>query len=220
MSYYILTYLHSFICGILFERHREKSEAMKEITSLPELERLIAGVPKAYLLVFKKGTGVSDCAYSSLMEAAKQTNQKDVYFVDAPKYPEVHQHYRVTSAPSLLVFEKGQLKDIVKGCLDTQYYKQLFENAVYAQKAQQSNQQKSVTVYSTPSCPWCNTLKSFLRKNGIVFTDIDVSRDPEAARQMVAATGQQGVPQANIGGDWVVGFDQQKIKRLLNIQTS
>jgi hypothetical protein len=36
---------------------------------------------------------------------------------------------------------------------------------------------------------------------------------------MVSATGQQGVAQANIGGDWVVGFDQMKIKRLLNLQT-
>ncbi|HDP75575.1 MAG TPA: NrdH-redoxin [Bacteroidales bacterium] len=108
---------------------------------------------------------------------------------------------------------------MVKGCHDTQFYKQLFENAVYQQKVQNTPQQKSVTVYSTPSCPWCNTLKSFLRKNGIVFTDIDVSRDHEAARQMVVATGQQGVPQANIGSEWVVGFDQQKIKRLLNIQT-
>lgn len=192
---------------------------MKEVKTLNEFTELIKKNDKAYLLVYKKGTGVSDCAYSALNEAAIAVNMNNVFYVDAPNYPEIHKHYGVTSAPTLLVFENGQLKDMVKGCHDTQFYKQLFENAVYQHKAQSNPQQKSVTVYSTPTCPWCNTLKSFLRKNGIVFTDIDVSRDQEAARQMVAATGQQGVPQANIGGEWVVGFDQQKIKRLLNIQT-
>jgi len=192
---------------------------MKEVKSLSEFKEQLDKSEKAYLLVYKKGSGVSDCAYSALAEAASNTNTKSIFYVDAPNYPEIHTHYKITSAPSLLVFEKGELKDTVKGCHDVQFYKQLFENAVYAQKAKAGNQQKSVTVYSTPTCPWCNTLKSFLRKNGIIFTDIDVSRDHEAARQMVAATGQQGVPQANIGGEWVVGFDQQKIKRLLNIQT-
>ncbi|HOK62176.1 MAG TPA: thioredoxin family protein [Tenuifilum sp.] len=192
---------------------------MREITKLTEFTEQIKGKERAYLLVFKKGTGVSDCAFSAVNEAVNTTRMDNVFYVDAPTYPEIHKYYGVTSAPSLLVFEKGQLKDMVKGCHDTQFYKQLFENAVFQQRVQNSTQQKSVTVYSTPTCPWCNTLKSFLRKNGIVFTDIDVSRDHEAARQMVSATGQQGVPQANIGGEWVVGFDQQKIKRLLNIQT-
>jgi glutaredoxin-like YruB-family protein len=192
---------------------------MKEVTTLNEFTEQLKGTDKAYLLVFKKGTGVSDCAFSAVQEATTTTNTGNVFYVDAPNYPEIHKYYGVTSAPSLLVFEKGQLKDMVKGCHDSQFYKQLFENAGYQKRAPNAPQQKSVTVYSTPTCPWCNTLKSFLRKNGIIFTDIDVSRDQEAARQMVSATGQQGVPQANIGGEWVVGFDQQKIKRLLNIQT-
>lgn len=196
-----------------------KNEGMNEVKFLAEFTERIKTTDKAYLLVYKKGTGVSDCAFSALQEAAKAVKTNNIFFVDAPANPEIHKHYGVTSAPSLLIFEKGQLKDMVKGCHDTQFYKQLFENAVFQQKVQNNQQQKSVTVYSTPSCPWCNTLKSFLRKNGIAFSDIDVSRDQEAARQMVTATGQQGVPQANIGGEWVVGFDQQRIKRLLNIQT-
>lgn len=192
---------------------------MNEVKTLAEFTERLKGTDKAYLLVFKKGTGVSDCAFSAVKDAASAVKVQNVMCVDAPNYPEIHKYYGVTTAPSLLIFEKGQLKDMVKGCHDVQFYRQLFENAVYQQRTSTTHQQKSVTVYSTPTCPWCNTLKSFLRKNGIVFTDIDVSHDPEAARQMVAATGQQGVPQANIGGEWVVGFDQQKIKRLLNIQT-
>ncbi len=192
---------------------------MKEAKALKELQELLSNKTKAYLLVYKKGNAVNDCAFSTLKEVSENSQKYEIYYVDAPRFPEIHQHYGITSAPSLLVFERGVLKDVIKGCHDKQFFTQLFENAVYAQRVKDNPQQKSVTVYSTPSCPWCNTLKSFLRKNSIAFTDIDVSRDHEAARQMVAATGQQGVPQANIGGEWVVGFDQQKIKRLLNIQT-
>ncbi|HPD96298.1 MAG TPA: glutaredoxin domain-containing protein [Tenuifilaceae bacterium] len=191
---------------------------MKEVKTLSEFKQHIDKTDKAYLLVFKKGTGVSDCAYRTLQDASNSANIKNIYFVNAPEYPEIHKHYEITTAPSLLIFDKGELKDVIKGCHDESFYKQLFENAVYAQKASNSNQQKSVTVYSTPTCSWCNALKSFLRKNGVAFSDIDVSRNQDAARQMVSATGQQGVPQTNIGGEWVVGFDQAKIKRLLNIQ--
>lgn len=191
---------------------------MKEVKTLSEFKQHIDKIDKAYLLVFKKGTGVSDCAYRTLQDASNSANIKNIYFVNAPEYPEIHKHYEITTAPSLLVFDKGELKNAIKGCHDESFYKQLFENAVYAQKVSKGNQQKSVTVYSTPTCSWCNALKSFLRKNGVAFSDIDVSRNQDAARQMVSATGQQGVPQTNIGGEWVVGFDQAKIKRLLNIQ--
>ncbi|HRX31377.1 MAG TPA: glutaredoxin domain-containing protein [Tenuifilaceae bacterium] len=191
---------------------------MKEVKTLSEFKQHIDKTDKAYLLVFKKGTGVSDCAYRTLQDASNSANIKNIYFVNAPEYPEIHKHYEIITAPSLLIFDRGELKDVIKGCHDESFYKQLFENAVYAQKASSSNQQKSVTVYSTPTCSWCNALKSFLRKNGVAFSDIDVSRNQDAARQMVSATGQQGVPQTNIGGEWVVGFDQAKIKRLLNIQ--
>ncbi|MBU2554283.1 MAG: NrdH-redoxin, partial [Bacteroidetes bacterium] len=72
--------------------------------------------------------------------------------------------------------------------------------------------------YSTPSCSWCNTLKTHLKKNGIRFTDIDVSRDQKAAEAMVHRSGQQGVPQTDINGEMIVGFDKARINTLLGIQ--
>ncbi|MBT3242028.1 MAG: glutaredoxin family protein [Bacteroidetes bacterium] len=76
---------------------------------------------------------------------------------------------------------------------------------------------KSVTVYSTPACSWCTTLKTYLRKNKIRFTDVDISRDPKLGQELVARTGQQGVPQTEINGQWVVGFNQTRINELLEI---
>jgi glutaredoxin-like YruB-family protein len=59
-----------------------------------------------------------------------------------------------------------------------------------------------VNVYTTPSCGYCHQVKEYLRERGISFREFDVSRDREAAEQMVALTGQMGVPVITIDGRW------------------
>jgi len=77
--------------------------------------------------------------------------------------------------------------------------------------------QPRVIVFSTPTCSFCNMAKKYFREKGIKFKDVDVSRDPIAARDMVRRSGQQGVPVIDIGGKIVVGFDRPKIDRYLGI---
>lgn len=72
-----------------------------------------------------------------------------------------------------------------------------------------------VIVYSTPACPWCDRLKSWLKENRVEFKDIDVARDEKAAQEMVKKSGQMGVPVTDIDGNIVVGFDIKKLKELL-----
>ncbi len=74
-----------------------------------------------------------------------------------------------------------------------------------------------VVVFSTPSCPHCRTAKQYLKKKGIRFTNVDVSRDQRAARDMQRISGQQGVPVITVGGRPIVGFDRDKIDKLLGI---
>lgn len=77
--------------------------------------------------------------------------------------------------------------------------------------------QPRVIVFSTPTCSFCNMAKKYFRNNRIKFRDVDVSRDPAAARDMVRRSGQQGVPVIDIGGKVVVGFDRNKINKYLGI---
>ncbi len=77
---------------------------------------------------------------------------------------------------------------------------------------------KRVIVFSTPTCPHCNSAKRYLRERGIPFRDVDVSRDPAAARDMIRRSGQQGVPVIDIGGKIVVGFNKAEVDRLLGLQ--
>jgi glutaredoxin-like YruB-family protein len=80
--------------------------------------------------------------------------------------------------------------------------------------------QPRVIIFSTPTCSFCNMAKKYFREKGIKFKDVDVSRDPVAARDMVRRSGQQGVPVIDIGGKIVVGFDRVKINKYLGITHS
>jgi len=75
-----------------------------------------------------------------------------------------------------------------------------------------------VKVYSTPTCPYCVTLKEFLKDNGIDFEDIDVSQDKVQLDEMIRKSGQMGVPVISIEDKTIVGFDREKITQLLNIK--
>lgn len=75
-----------------------------------------------------------------------------------------------------------------------------------------------VKVYSGPACPYCFTLKEFLKEHGIEFEDIDVSQNQQALDEMVKKSGQMGVPVVEIDDQIVVGFDKEKISQLLNIK--
>ena len=75
----------------------------------------------------------------------------------------------------------------------------------------------SVKLYTTPVCPYCQSLKNFLGENKIVFKEIDVSKDEQALQEMIKNSGQYSVPVLNIDGQIVVGFDREKICQLLKI---
>ncbi len=75
-----------------------------------------------------------------------------------------------------------------------------------------------VKVYSTPTCPYCVTLKKFLKEKGVDFADIDVSADEKELQQMIDKSGQMGVPVVDIDGKIVIGFNRDKILELLNIK--
>ncbi|TET84228.1 MAG: NrdH-redoxin [Candidatus Nealsonbacteria bacterium] len=75
-----------------------------------------------------------------------------------------------------------------------------------------------VKIFLTPSCPYCFTLKEFLKEHNIKFKEIDVSKDEKAREEMIKKTGKMEVPVVEIDGQIVVGFDKKKICKLLNIK--
>ena len=74
----------------------------------------------------------------------------------------------------------------------------------------------SVKVYSTPTCPWCTMAKQYLSSRNINYEDLDVSKDRNAAAEMVQKSGQRGVPVLDIDGNIIVGFDKDKIDSFIS----
>ncbi|MCB4791603.1 MAG: NrdH-redoxin [Elusimicrobia bacterium] len=75
-----------------------------------------------------------------------------------------------------------------------------------------------IKVYSTSTCPYCATVKEFLKKNNVLFEDINIGNDAQKAREMMDKSGQLGVPVIDIDGKIIIGFDKEEIKKELNIK--
>jgi glutaredoxin-like YruB-family protein len=73
----------------------------------------------------------------------------------------------------------------------------------------------AITVYSTPTCPYCRQVKEYLASRGVAFDDRDVSRDAAAAEEMVRLSGQQGVPVTVVDGAVIVGYDRPRLDAAL-----
>lgn len=74
-----------------------------------------------------------------------------------------------------------------------------------------------VEIYSTPTCHFCQMAKTFFKENGVEYTDYDVSTDEAKRAEMIERTGQMGVPVIVIGEEMMVGFNEDKLKELLNV---
>lgn len=192
---------------------------MKEVNSYNDLIAEIAGRDKGFLLLFKKGSEKSDCAFDNISEAGKYVKNLSLLYADVTHVRDIHERFEITTVPSLLEFRKEEFVRVIKGCNEATYYKAVFEDSVYhAETKIDGKRPVRITIYSTPGCSWCNTLKAYLKQHNIAYTDIDVSRDQKLAEALIKRSGQMGVPQTDINGEIIVGFNKPRINELLGIR--
>ncbi len=195
---------------------------MKQIGSLKELKEAATITEHLWLLLYKKDSEQSECAYKNFETAIRQAvkNEKDTayYATDVQIVRDIHPEYGVTSVPVLLYFEKGELRNLIKGCHRPEQFNVIFDrsSAVISVPGNKKLQPR-VTVFTTPTCTWCHTIKRHLQEHGVSYREIDVSKDQKAAEEMVRRSGQQGVPQTDINGEIIVGFDKTRINTLLGL---
>ena len=77
---------------------------------------------------------------------------------------------------------------------------------------------QKVTIYSTPTCPWCQKAKRFLQENGVAFEDKDVASDLAARQEMIQKSRQMGVPVIDIDGEIILGFKEPLLREKLLAQ--
>ncbi len=187
-----------------------------KVRDLAELKSFLRGKDKKFILFVKEGSNASKCALDHLQEVAED---EPLYVVNVASSKDIHPHFEVNSVPTFLIWEDDRIKNKVKGCQSPVFYKKLIAGEGTTVKGANGKPQKRVIVYSTPSCPYCNKLKQYLNKHGIRYTDVNVAANPQAAEEMVRKSGQRGVPQTDINGQIIIGFDVPKISRLLEIPT-
>ncbi len=189
---------------------------LTKVSDFNDWQKRSASHKRHFLLFTKEGSANGSCAEGHL---AGIEGDFPVFVVDVARTRDIHPRLGVTSIPTLVVMEDGKVRNMIKGCQSPAYYEKVLRGEGSGIRRQEAKPQKRVTVYSTPSCPYCNKLKQYLNKHGIRYTDINVAANKQAADEMVRRSGQRGVPQTDINGKIIIGFDVPKISRMLDIPT-
>jgi glutaredoxin 3 len=75
----------------------------------------------------------------------------------------------------------------------------------------------NVVVYTMHGWSGCHHAKEFLSRNGVQFTERNVSEDLKA-REELLAMGFRAVPVIKVDSQTILGFDPQKLKPLLGLK--
>jgi glutaredoxin-like YruB-family protein len=76
----------------------------------------------------------------------------------------------------------------------------------------------TVKMFTTPTCGYCRQAKDFFNDNNVSFSEVDVTKDQVALRDMADRSGQMGVPVIDVDGEIVIGFDRERLAQLLEIK--
>lgn len=78
---------------------------------------------------------------------------------------------------------------------------------------------KPIFIYSTPTCHFCHMAKEFFNANNIQYTDYNVAEDSAKRDEMISLTKQMGVPVIKIDDTFVIGFNEQKLRAILGMDS-
>lgn len=72
-----------------------------------------------------------------------------------------------------------------------------------------------VKVYTTPTCPWCVKVKTYLKSKNVPYVEVNVAADEKAQEEMIEKSGQMGVPVLDINGTIIIGYDVDAIDQAI-----
>lgn len=161
----------------------------------------------------------SRAAFPAFQAFCARHPELPVFLVDVGKVKDVHPRLGVKLVPTVVTLKDGKVLQQVVGARTIEEWETTLLGPARTASASSGSSRPShrVVVYTGAHCPWCTRVKAYLRQRNVPFTEIDVSRDPSAAQALVRKTGQTGVPQLDIDGRYVIGFDKARIDALLGL---
>lgn len=73
-----------------------------------------------------------------------------------------------------------------------------------------------IDIYTSESCIYCHAAKDFFRQNNITFTEHDITKDPQARRELMRR-GYRSVPLIVVGDKEVSGFNKEELSNILKL---
>ena len=193
---------------------------IEEIQNRVHLDKLKKENEALLIIIFYADSSEKSKKALDELKMVKDENPKATIFrVNASKVKDIHPIYEINTVPAVLVLKKDKVSNIIYGIQDRQYYETLlYDTPTFISTEKKEMEHHRVVVYTSSTCSWCGAVKSYLMKNRIVFREVDISRDERAGQDLVRRSGQMGIPQTDIDGRIVVGFDKPKLDAILGIR--
>jgi glutaredoxin-like YruB-family protein len=200
---------------------------IKEIQNRDEFKKLVKENEDLLIAIFYTDISEKSKKALEILNLIKEENPElPLYKINVSVVKDIHAEYGVNMVPCILVLINEKVSNIIYGLQEKNYYEMLLTTSNIATKpfktssmpGDEEKKHKRVIVYTSPTCSWCAALKSYLKKNNIGFREVDIARDERAGQDLVRRSGQMGVPQTDIEGRIVVGFDKPKLDSILGIR--
>ncbi len=192
---------------------------IEEIQSREHFDNLISTTDQPVMVLFyTEQSQKSQTAIQNLVKMKEENQDANVYKLNAKLVSDIHPRYNITTVPTLVTFREGKPSEFTYGVQSDRYYQRLLEqySVAFGENADSGSAHR-VTVYTTPTCPYCTQVKRYLDTNNVRYSEVDVASNQAVAQELVSRTGQQGVPQTEIDGQFVIGYNTQELDRLLNL---
>lgn len=96
---------------------------MQNVFSYTDLIQKMEGQDRVALLIHNPEIESSRCAFRTIAEALHLSQIISVFVADVSQVRDIHAVYKITSEPSLLLFAKGNLINVLEGCHESEYFK-------------------------------------------------------------------------------------------------
>lgn len=193
-------------------------ESIPVIKSMDELNALKSKhQPFFAVLFYSNSSQRSKEALAILADINRQKPNTPLAAVNVSETRNIHPHFGITSVPTVITLKRDRLIKKLEGLQEKGTYVALLSDAPRKRSDGSEAPPLRVTVYSSPTCPPCGTVKAYLRKKHVPFRVIDISRDEHAAQEIMNRSGSAAVPQTDINGTIVVGADMARIDELLSV---
>ena len=76
---------------------------------------------------------------------------------------------------------------------------------------------KMIKIYTSTNCVYCKKIKKFLNDKKIVYEEKDITSNSKLQKELIEKTGQYSVPVTDINGEYVFGYDIEKLEKILKL---